>query len=159
MRARSRAMAEPLPPPKPASAGPTLDDVARLTPGSDYAAFTAPQVDARVRNEALKKLFFSDPHFNTPDGLDVCTAADGESERSPQARQRQIQRARALGLLDDELADQDQPVPDRPVAAALVGDTAAPHEDTDLRLQPDDAAGRQVPGTGVAPGPGSGRGD
>jgi hypothetical protein len=137
--------------------GPTLDDVARLTPESDFAAFTAPQVDARVRNEALKKLFFGDPHFNTGDGLDVRAEADCESERSPQARQRQILRARALGLLDDELAEQDQPLPDRPQAAPALGDTAAPHEDTDLRLQPDDAAGRQGPGPGAAPG--AGRGD
>jgi hypothetical protein len=137
--------------------GPTLDDVARLTPESDFAAFTAPQVDARVRNEALKKLFFGDPHFNTGDGLDVRAEADCESERSPQARQRQILRARALGLLDDELAEQDRPVPDRPQAAPALGDTAAPHEDTDLRLQPDDAAGRQGPGPGAAPG--AGRGD
>jgi hypothetical protein len=137
--------------------GPTLDDVARLTPESDFAAFTAPQVDARVRNEALKKLFFGDPHFNTGDGLDVRAEADCESERSPQARQRQILRARALGLLDDELAEQDRPLPDRPQAAPALGDTAAPHEDTDLRLQPDDAAGRQGPGPGAAPG--AGRGD
>jgi hypothetical protein len=137
--------------------GPTLDDVARLTPESDFAAFTAPQVDARVRNEALKKLFFGDPHFNTGDGLDVRAEADCESERSPQARQRQILRARALGLLDDELAEQDRPLPDRPHAAPALGDTAAPHEDTDLRLQPDDATGRQGPGPGAAPG--AGRGD
>ena len=140
--------------PKPA---PTLDDVARLTPESDYAAFTAPQVDARVRNEALKRLFFGDPHFNTGDGLDVCAEADGESERSPQARQRQIQRARALGLLDDELVEQERPVPERPQGGPAVGDTAPPHEDTDLRLQPHDAAGRQGPGPGAAPG--AGRGD
>jgi Protein of unknown function (DUF3306) len=140
--------------PKPA---PTLDDVARLTPESDYAAFTAPQVDARVRNEALKKLFFGDPHFNTGDGLDVCAEADGESERSPQVRQRQIQRARALGLLDDELVEQERPVPERPQGDPGVGDTAPPHEDTDLRLQPHDAAGRQGPGPGAAPG--AGRGD
>jgi Protein of unknown function (DUF3306) len=140
--------------PKPA---PTLDDVARLTPESDYAAFTAPQVDARVRNEALKKLFFGDPHFNTGDGLDVCAEADGESERSPQVRQRQIQRARALGLLDDELVEQERPVPERPQGDPVVGDTAPPHEDTDLRLQPHDAAGRQGPGPGAAPG--AGRGD
>jgi len=150
-------MAESVPPRAPASASPTLDDVAGLTPDSDYAAFTAPQVEARVRNAALKKLFFSDPHFNTPDGLDVCAAADAESEHSPQARQRQIQRARALGLLDDDLADQDQPVADRSAAAAGVGDTAAPHEDPDLRLQPHDAAGRQGPEPGAAPG--TGRGD
>jgi Protein of unknown function (DUF3306) len=143
--------AQPPSGPKPA---PTLDDVARLTPESDFAVFTAPQVDARVRNAALKKLFFGDPHFNTGDGLDVRAEADCESERSPQARQRQIQRARALGLLDDELVEQDQPVPDPPQGTAPVGDTAPPHEDTDLRLQPDDAAGRPGPGTGAAPGTG-----
>jgi hypothetical protein len=146
--------ADPASGPKPV---PTLDDVARLTPESDFAAFTAPQVDARVRNEALKKLFFGDPHFNTGDGLDVRAEADCESERSPQARQRQILRARALGLLDDELAEQDQPVPDLAHGAPALGDTAAPHEDTDLRLQPDDAPGRQGPGPGLAPG--TGRGD
>ena len=140
--------------PKPA---PTLDDVAKLTPESDYAAYTAPHVDARVRNEALKKLFFTDPHFNTGDGLDVRAEADCESERSPQARQRQIQRARAFGLLDDELVEQDRPVPEPPQGAPVVGDTAAPHEDVDLRLQPDDAAGRKGPGPGAAPG--AGRGD
>jgi len=139
-------------PPSRPNAAPTLDDVAGLTPDSDYAAFIAQQVDARVRNAALKKLFFSDPHFNTPDGLDVCAAALSESEHSPQARQRQIQRARALGMLDDELADQDQPVVERPHGGAVVGDTAPAHEDTDLRLQPDDAAGRPGPGKGAAPG-------
>jgi hypothetical protein len=146
--------AQPPSGPKPA---PTLDDVARLTPESDFAVFTAPQVDARVRNAALKKLFFGDPHFNTGDGLDVRAEADCESERSPKARQRQIQRARALGLLDDELAEQDQPVPDPPQGTAPVGDTAPPHEDTDLRLQPHDAAGCQGTGPGAAPG--AGRGD
>jgi len=140
-------------PPSRPNAAPTLDDVAGLTPDSDYAAFIAPQVEAQVRNAALKKLF-SDPHFNTPDGLDVCVVADGESEHSPQARQRQILRARALGLLDDELADQDQPVADRPAAAAVLRDTPSAHEDTDLRLQPHDAAGRQGPGPGAAPGTG-----
>jgi len=139
----------PSPPP-----GPTLDDVARLTPESDYAAFTSPQVDARVRNEALKKLFFGDPHFNTGDGLDVRAEADCESERSPQARQRQILRARALGLLDDELVEQDPPEPDRPAGGPVLGDTAPAHEDTDLRLQPDDAAGRPGPGASAAPGTG-----
>jgi len=137
--------------PKPA---PTLDDVARLTPDSDYAAFTAPQVDARVRNEALKKLFFGDPRFNTSDGLDVNAETDCESERSPQARQRQILRARSLGLLDDELVEQDLPEPERRAVGPSLGDTAPPNEDTDLRLQPDDAAGRPGPGAGASPGTG-----
>ncbi len=144
--------------PKPA---PTLDDVAQLTPESDYAAFTAPQVDARVRNEALKKLFFTDPHFNTGDGLDVHAEADCESERSPQARQRQIQRARAFGLLDDELVEQDRPVPEPPQGAPGWG-ILGPHMKTLIcdcnRTMPLDAralglALRQAPGAATeAPG-------
>ena len=88
---------------------PTLDDVARLTPQSDYAAFTAPEVDMKVRNEALRKLFHSDPHFQQSDGLEVAVDEVFEIASSPQARQRKIMQARALGLLDDELTEQDRP--------------------------------------------------
>jgi Protein of unknown function (DUF3306) len=88
---------------------PTLDDVARLTPESDYSAFTAPEVDARVRNEALRRLFHSDPHFAASDGLEVSVDEVCEIAQSPQARQRTILQARALGLLDDELIDQEAP--------------------------------------------------
>lgn len=88
---------------------PTLEDVARLTPESDYAAFTAPEVDPRVRNEALKKLFHGDPHFQQSDGLDVGVEEVVEIASSPLARQRKIMQARALGLLDDDLAEQEPP--------------------------------------------------
>ena len=90
---------------------PTLDDVAALTPESDYSVFTAPEVDAQVRNEALRKLFLSDPHFGSSDGLDVAIDEVCEIAHSPQARQRKIEQARALGLLDDELTDQVPPDP------------------------------------------------
>ncbi len=85
---------------------PTMDDVAHLTPDSNYAAFTAPGVDERVRNAALRKLFFADPHFRQSDGLEVPLDEVLELGQSPLARQRKIQTARALGLLDDELLDQ-----------------------------------------------------
>ena len=88
---------------------PTLDDVARLTPESDYSAFTAPGVDAQVRNEALRKLFHSDPHFGQGDGLDVAVDEVCQIAQSPQARRQKILQARALGLLDDELLEQDPP--------------------------------------------------
>lgn len=101
-------MAEPDPVPP---GRPTLDDVARLTPESDYSAFTSPEVDARVRNEALRKLFHSDPHFARSDGLDVASDEVCEIARSPQARRRTIEQARALGLLDDELIEQQPPEP------------------------------------------------
>lgn len=49
---------------------PTLADVGQLHAGSDYAAFMAPGVDSTVRRQAMKKLF-TEPHFNTMDGLDI----------------------------------------------------------------------------------------
>ena len=49
---------------------PTLDDVARLTPESDFSAFVAQGVDKSVHRLALKKLF-ADPHFRVMDGLDM----------------------------------------------------------------------------------------
>lgn len=55
---------EPPPPP------PTLDDVAALTPDSDFTRFVARGVDENVRRSAMKKLF-ADPQFNVMDGLDV----------------------------------------------------------------------------------------
>ena len=73
-----RAPAAPAAAPAPAAARPeadarplpTLDDVARLTPDADFSAFVAQGVDKSVQRLALKKLF-SDPHFNTIDGLDI----------------------------------------------------------------------------------------
>lgn len=52
---------------------PTLDDVARLTPESDYSAFVAKGVDKAVQRMALKKLF-ADPNFAVMDGLDIYIA-------------------------------------------------------------------------------------
>jgi len=96
-------------PPEALPTSPTLDDVARLTPDSDYSAYTAPDVDATVRNEALRKLFHSDPHFGQTDGLDVAVDEVCEIAQSPQARRNKIMQARALGLLDDDLTEQDPP--------------------------------------------------
>jgi hypothetical protein len=109
---------DPKPAPPPPGALPTLDDVARLTPESDFAPFAAREVDARVRNAALRKLFHTDPHFQTSDGLDVGVDEVFEIASSPQARQRKIMQARALGMLDDELADQETPAPDGPAASS-----------------------------------------
>jgi hypothetical protein len=100
---------DPQHPAEPEAPKPTLDDVARLTPESDFRPFTAPGVDAQVRNEALKKLFLGDPHFRQGDGLDVRVDEVVELARSPLARQRKILQARALGLLDDDLVDQAEP--------------------------------------------------
>lgn len=59
----SESAAESLPPP-------TLDEVARLTPDSDFSRFVGKDVDETVKRSAMKKLF-SNPHFNVMDRLDV----------------------------------------------------------------------------------------
>ncbi len=99
----------PVADPRPVPPPPTLDDVERLTPESDYSPFTAPAVDARVRNEALRKLFHTDPHFQRSDGLDVGVDEAFEIAESPKARQRKIMLARAMGMLDDDLLEQEGP--------------------------------------------------
>jgi hypothetical protein len=114
------------------------------------------QAEPALDREALKAMFHSDPHFRTGDGLDVAAEDVLATARSPRARQQQIERARALGMLDDELHEQDKPQPDTPAGTAPRPDTAPPDEDTDLQLQRHDAAGRRGPGEG--PGPGTGRG-
>lgn len=113
----------------------TLEDVQALDAHSDYSAFVSRTVDTHVRNAAMKKLFHADPHFNVMDGLDVYIDDYNNLPSIPKAELRQMMQARFLGLLDDELVEQDKPVPDDP----------PPHEDVDLQLQSDDAAGCASP--------------
>ncbi|MFO1329133.1 MAG: DUF3306 domain-containing protein [Rubrivivax sp.] len=151
----------PAPPPPPL----TMDDVARLGADSDYSAFAARHVDPQVRNAAMKKLFFSDPHFNVMDGLDTYIDDYHKEDPLPRSVMRQLRQARSLGLIDDELEEQDLPhAPElaTPAAAAPIdspapaeageNDNPAPDEDADLQLQRHDAAGRPGPGPGAAPG-------
>lgn len=153
------AALEPAPPPPAAPAAPTLTlaDVEKLTADSDYSAFTSRAVDADVRNAAMKKLFHSDPHFQVMDGLDVYIDDYNTPDPLPRAIMRTMQQARSLGLLDDELTDQDKPEPDEVQGACPAADTQRPDEDADLQLQPDYAAGPegagQCPGAGIDDGP------
>jgi hypothetical protein len=61
---------------------PTLDDVAKLSRDSDFSPYVARNVDAGVRNAAMKKLF-SDPHFNVMDGLDTYIDDYGKPDPIP----------------------------------------------------------------------------
>src|SRR5690606_41871387 len=53
--------------PEEALPPPTIEDVAKLTPDSDFSRFVKRDVDEAVKRSALKKLF-SNPHFNVMDG-------------------------------------------------------------------------------------------
>ena len=130
---QSEASAQPPPP--------TLEDVAKLTVDSDYSAFAARNVDSRIRNAAMRKLFAGDPHFNVMDGLDVYIDDYSVGVPIPKSMMRQMVQARFLGLLDDELVDQDKPASSDLPARLAANDNTALYENTDLQLQRDDAAG------------------
>ena len=100
----------------------TLEDVARLTPESDYSAFVARSVSPDVRNAAVKKLF-TDPHYNIMDGLDIYI--DDYSKPSPlsAADMAKMVGAQFLKLVDD-------PNEPKPVA------TATPQPVTDPQTEP-----------------------
>lgn len=136
------AAAPPTAPATPAPPPPTLDDVARLTRESDFSRFVAGDVEPGVRNAAMKKLF-SDPHFNVMDGLDVYIDDYGKPDPIPPGMLRRLAQSRFLGLFDDEV--QADPVATRHGDAVAAHDAqpAPADEDPDLRLQPDDAAGRE----------------
>ncbi len=77
---------------------PSLDS---LTPQSDFSPFMAKNVDAQLRNQAMKKLF-TDPHYNVMDRLDIYI--DDYSIERPLSIDviRQMNISKTLGLFDDE---------------------------------------------------------
>jgi hypothetical protein len=154
------------PPPQPAL--PTLDDVAVLTPESDYARFVAPGVDSGVRNAAMKKLF-TDPHFNLMDGLDTYIDDYGKPDPIPPGMLRQMYQSKSLRLFDHEDEDGEGRIAADPAAAPLAAEAPSPalqadalsatatpepgptaDDHPDLQLQPDDAAGPGGAGEGTA---------
>jgi hypothetical protein len=101
--------AVPTPPAMEPAPRPTLQDVEQLDAQSDYRNFVARDVDPEVRNAAFKKLFHSDPHFNVMDGLDVYIDDYNTPNPLPVAIMKTLVQARAMGLIDDELKEQDLP--------------------------------------------------
>lgn len=85
---------------------PTLDDVAMLTPQSDYSRFVGAGVDTGVQHAALKKLF-SDPRFNVMDGLDTYIGDYNTPDPIPDAMLRCLRQSKELRLFDVPDADAD----------------------------------------------------
>ena len=147
---------------------PTLDDVAKLSRDSDFSPYVARNVDAGVRNAAMKKLF-SDPHFNVMDGLDTYIDDYGKPDPIPLSMLRLMNQSAVLGLFDDvvDAAAPEAPSPVLPAQAspdgagrATVAESTSPvapnsapdspaDDDPDLQLQRDDADRR--PGAGPGP--------
>lgn len=84
-----------MPAAEPDKPPPTLDDLAKLTPDSDFKPFVARGVDEEVRRSALKKLF-ADPHFNIMDGLDIYIDDYTKPDPIPPAMLAAMHHAKAL---------------------------------------------------------------
>jgi len=143
--------------PAPAEQGaelpaPTLDDVAQLTPQSDFSRFVAREVTPDVRNAALKKLF-TDPHFNVMDRLDIYIDDYSQPDPIPLSMLRQMAQSKSLGLFDEEEAqEQVEAAAAAPVTQVAAGPAdASAREGTDLPA-PADEAGAGAPIAGEAAG-------
>ena len=155
------------PAPEAAEPGPvlSLDDVKALTQESDYAPFVSRAVSPEVRNAAMKKLF-TDPHYNVMDRLDIYIDDYSLPDPLPASMLRQMASAKFLKLFEEE---EPAPAPAQtlrddahiPIPDSVAQSTPPPanvaephlenppleaepdHDHSDLRLQPNDAAGPQ----------------
>ncbi|MFY7864771.1 DUF3306 domain-containing protein [Roseateles sp.] len=151
-----------LPPP------PSLADVAALNAGSDYTRFMAQDVDRGVQRAAMKKLFFSDPHFNVMDGLDTYIDDYSRPDPIPLSMLRQMNQSQVLNLFEVEEEPQPQPsslssmplhepildasAAPAPLSTPAIDTSSQPDDDNpDLQLQQDHGAGW----AGAAKGPGA----
>ena len=143
-------------------AAPGYADVDLLTQSSDYTRFMGRDVDAGVQRAAMKKLFFSDPHFNVMDGLDTYIDDYSQPDPIPLSMLRQLHQSKALGLfeLEFELEEEQEkiaaqqdltPLAMTPLTISATATPSTLHDDdhADLRLQQDDAAGRPGPESGA----------
>jgi hypothetical protein len=114
-------------------------------------------VPADVKNTALKKLF-ADPRFNVQDGMDVYIDDYSKPDPIPPAMLKKLASAQFLQLFEEEEKKEERrEVADDPATQSVAqSDAAEPavprpedHADPDLRLQQDDAPGRQGPGPGA----------
>ena len=126
---------------------PTMADVALLTRESDYSRFVSPGIDEGVKRAAMKKLF-TDPHFNVMDGLDTYIDDYGKPDPIPLSMLKQMNQSKVLRLFDIEEDDQKKSA-ETALTEPITELKPPPDDDTDLRLQQDDAAGRPGPDQGA----------
>ena len=128
-----------------------LPAVESLTPDSDFSPFMQPEVDARLRNQALKTLF-RDPGFNVMDRLDVYIDDYTKSDPIPEEMLRQLNQAKGLFLFDDEKDNKDQrpgsaEAATEPVNPAIEAAPQPQVEQNDLEASKDT---KQSPGSEIA---------
>lgn len=137
--AEQTAKKPPVPERKPREneAPPVLPPLDQLTLESDFRQFFHPKVSEELRRAALKKLF-SDPHFNTMDGLDVYIEDYSKFEPLP------AEMLAALRQAQDILTRSQQSDTAKPSEEAIHGD-AVPHVGSVDRLAQEADMPQSVP--------------
>ena len=150
----------------------TLEDVAKLTPESDFTSYMTQGVSPEVRNAAMKKLL-ADPHYNIMDGLDIYIGDYNTPDPMPEGMLAKMVGAQFLGLVKapedvaqsapSEVQHQEAPAaPEAPEASQPPENFAepaastvnlendpAPHDHTPMRLQSDHAPADPKTGSGA----------
>ena len=141
----------------------TLEDVAKLTPESDFTAYMTQGVSPEVRNAAMKKLL-ADPHYNIMDGLDIYIGDYNTPDPLPEGMLAKMVGAQFLGLVkapedvaqsapseaqSQEASETQENLPAPATSSATLENDPAPHDHTHLRLQSDDAPADPETGSGT----------
>jgi len=153
----------------------TLEDVAKLTPESDFTSYMTQGVSPEVRNAAMKKLL-ADPHYNIMDGLDIYIGDYNTPDPMPEGMLAKMVGAQFLGLVkapedvaqstSDEIKPQNLPElvteqnkddppqneahsPSQDTSSTPLENDPASHDHTHLRLQSDHASADPKTGSGA----------
>jgi len=89
---------------------------------SEYQDFLRPEVDEKLRQSALKKLFH-DPHFNVMDGLDTYIDDYSKPDPIPEEMLKSLKQANRL-LFPEEAAEKDREI-EAETARTAVADAGA----------------------------------
>jgi hypothetical protein len=112
--------------PTPAEPKPGLPPVDSLQGlASEYKDFLRPEVDEKLRQTALKKLFH-DPHFNVMDGLDTYIDDYSKPDPIPEAMLKTLEHAKGL-LFDDDKNDTEAK-PEKPAESQAIARAQEQHE-------------------------------
>ncbi|APV50599.1 hypothetical protein BWI17_13410 [Betaproteobacteria bacterium GR16-43] len=126
-----------------------LPPIESLTAESDFTGFMKPDVEAGLRNKALRTLF-QNPQFNVMDGLDIYIADYSQPDPMPESWLSQLNQVARLGAWEDP----DEKASKEAAAATLDAPQAAEKPAVEQGLaDSSSAAASDTAGGGISPPP------
>jgi hypothetical protein len=112
-----------------------------LTPESDFRPFMGSEVEARVKNRALKTLF-KDPHFNVMDGLDTYIGDYSKPDPIPEEMLSQLNQLKNIFVSSNK--EQGAPAEVASVPEIAQDSTLVAAAQTTVSIDPNDASKKPV---------------